>query len=55
MDKPLSDPQKLYIESKIASLVDSAPNDLDTLGKIPSYIKTEPIFSELITGIISEF
>ena len=47
MDKPLSEPRKLYI--------DSAPNVLNTLGKIASYIKTEPIFSKLVTEIISEF
>ena len=54
LDKPISIPQKAYVDNAIASLVDSAPEDLNTLKELAQAICNDPSYCQTITSTIRD-
>ena len=46
-------PQKLYVDTEVAALVDSAPGALDTLNELAAAIGDDASFSTTITNSIA--
>lgn len=45
---------KLYVDTSIANLIDSAPGTLDTLNEIAAALNDDPDFYTTITGLIND-